>query len=164
MSKQISISNGKAYAIVDDEDFDYLNSFKWRLSAGYAKSDKSRGKKDGKRVFESYLMHRLVNRTPEGLMTDHINRNPLDNRKQNLRTATSADNQRNHPKRRGTSSIYKGVTWDRLNNKWRVSIKVNGKSYHLGRFYCEIAAACAYNFHAKKHFGEFAYLNERISA
>ncbi len=160
MTAVIPVSNGKAFALVDDEDFEFLSQFKWRLSAGYAKNDKSDGKMDGKRKFKSTLMHRLVNNTPEGCFTDHINRNPLDNRKCNLRTCTSAENQRNHGKKKiTTSSQYTGVSWDGFNKKWRSSIKAIGKSIFLGRFNCEIAAACAYNAAAKKYFGEFAGLN-----
>jgi hypothetical protein len=163
MVKLVPISNGKAYAIVDDEDFEYVSQFTWELAAGYARRTVSSRRVLGKRQQTRALMHREINRTPEGMMTDHINRNPLDNRKENLRTCTSADNQRNHGKRNiPTSSKYKGVFWDKKNNKWKASIKVYGKNFHLGRFECEEDAALAYNVAASTHFGDFAGLNTNI--
>lgn len=82
--KLINLSKNRQ-AIVDDEDFEYLNKFKW-LFAEYAVTYK-----EGKII----RMHRLVNNTPDGFVTDHINRNKLDNRKENLRSVTTKQNNQN---------------------------------------------------------------------
>jgi len=82
-TKRIGLSRG-ASAVVDADDYEYLAQFNWHLSdQGYAL-----GTINKKRV----RMHRIVNDTPDGFETDHINRNKLDNRRSNLRTATRSEN------------------------------------------------------------------------
>lgn len=162
MAKTIALANGKGEAIVDDDDYEYLSQFKWHLAEGYACHSISMGKKNGKRVFINILMHRVVNKTPEGMKTDHINRNRLDNRKENLRACTHQQNQANHAKRRGAVSKYKGVSFCKQTNKWKSAIRISGMGITIGRFSKEEDAAKAYNDNAKKFFGEFAYLNEVV--
>lgn len=67
---------------------------------------------------------------------------------------------KNMKKHLDSRSKYKGIYWDKENDKWRASICVNGKIKRLGRFVDEKEAALAYNGAAKKHHGEFAKLNE----
>ena len=159
MSKQIQLSQGKV-AIVDDEDFEYLNQWKWYAvkdgSTFYAVRNSSRLL--GKRGI--IKMHRVIMSTPEGLHVDHRNRNGLDNRKVNLRNCHSFENQMNKGKTLRNSSGFKGVSWDKGNSKWISFIRYNGKSYNLGRFDSKIDAAKAYNKAAIHYFGEFASLNE----
>jgi hypothetical protein len=74
--KKIPLTQGK-FAIVDDEDFEYLNRWKWYFApVGYA----TRGDGHGRGNRTVVYMHRVVNKTTGGLVTDHINRNKLDNR------------------------------------------------------------------------------------
>ena len=75
---------------------------------------------------------------------DHININSLDNRIENLRLATCSQNTRNQNKRKNCSSKYKGVSWDKQNNKWGAQIRINGKTKHLGSFTNEDEAYLAY--------------------
>lgn len=77
-------------------------------------------------------MHALLNKTPTGFVTDHINGNKLDNRKENLRTATSSQNGINRGKQINNTSGHKGINW--YANAWVAEIKVNQKKIHLGRF------------------------------
>ena len=152
--KEIKLTRGKV-TIVDDEDFKYLSQWKWHFNDCYAV-------RSGRKPMEgrcTLSMHRVINQTPEGYETDHINRDKLDNRKQNLRTATGQQNMYNRESYRNSSSIYKGVYWDKTHNKWRVRIKINYKFIHIGRFDCEREAALAYNRKAKEVHGEFAGLN-----
>jgi len=160
MSKIISLTQGEE-TIVDDADFEWLSQFKWRRfnrgRTGYA-----RGLVNGKRQ----CMHRLILKRhypnlPDAFMTDHINGNGLDNRRANLRPCTNRENQRNSFKRKGTSSKYKGVSWEVSKQKWRVQIRRgnNGPRY-VGYFKDEKEAARAYNVAARESFGEFARLNE----
>ena len=69
---------------------------------------------------------------------------------------------RNRRKQFGTSSKYKGVNQDKLNNKWRAQIMVNGAHETIGRFIKEIDAARAYDEAALKYFGEFAKTNKML--
>ncbi len=154
MVKEIRLSQGKV-AAVDDEDFEYLNQWKWWYSDGCAKKSVYM---NGKRKPAGAYMHRLIMNTPPGMDTDHINGNSLDNRRCNLRVCTHAENLRNKAKTKGTSK-YKGVHWHKADNKWRAQIGVDWGKLHLGNFHTEEEAALAYNEAALKHFGEFARLN-----
>jgi hypothetical protein len=105
-------------------------------------------------------MHRVVMRVNEDAMYDHINHDKLDNRKENLRLATSTQNNRNRRKRSDTTtSQYKGVSWHGRSGKWQVHIRVNGKGINLGYFILELDAAYVYDKAARYYFGEFAYTN-----
>ena len=79
-------------------------------------------------------MHRLINKTTEGFDTDHINRNKLDNRRSNLRTVTRSQNQFNRSNPLNNTSGVKGVHCDKNWKKWKVGIRVNGRSIYLGRY------------------------------
>lgn len=124
---KIKLTRGK-YVLIDSEDFEYLNQWKWYYaSPGYAARDIG-GRKNKKRI----LMHRLLNKTPNDLVTDHINHNKLDNRKSNLRTVTQRQNTYNCLLSKNNSSGTNGVHW--YKNRWVAAIKVNYKTIYLGRF------------------------------
>jgi hypothetical protein len=104
-------------------------------------------------------MHREVIDIPQGLVCDHTNHNGLDNRKTNVRPATSSQNSCNARKRTKTISRYRGVSRDASSNRYRARIKLNGRQIHLGTFDDQEQAAKAYDAAAKKYHGEFAVLN-----
>jgi hypothetical protein len=149
--KTIKLTLGKV-AIVDNDDFDKLNQWKWNCVNGYAARLVSR--KLGKRVM--IYMHREILGTPDGMECDHINSNRLDNRKQNLRICNRSQNQANRSKSSNNTSGYKGVNWHKVNQKWRAKIKINGRSKYLGCFTDIEDAAKAYEKAAIEYFGEFA--------
>jgi hypothetical protein len=156
MVKEILLSQG-TIAIVDDEDYERLSAYKWCYSStiGYAVS---REYVNGKK--RALLMHRFILDAPSDKITDHINRDKLDNRKENLRLCSRAENNRNIGIRSHNKGIYKGVYWVPTRNKWQVTIRHNKKPMYLGSFENPHEAALMYNFWAKDLFGEFAVLNE----
>ena len=117
-TKKIFLRNTGNYAIVDEEDFDMVDGFgSWYENEhGYAvKRTTSLGKKI------TIRMHALINKTPKGLVTDHINGNRLDNRKSNLRSVGQMINCWNK-KRSGVEhtkyDLPSGITYDKSRQKY----------------------------------------------
>lgn len=160
MSKYIQLTKGQQ-TLVDDEDFEYLNQWRWHTSYyGYANRRRhiKSSRKDQK--FEMIKMHRLIMGAPTGMYVDHINGDKLDNRKSNLRVCTNAQNSANQQLRAANTSGYKGVTLDKRRGKWIAQIRINYKNNFLGYFDDKIEAAQAYNRKAKEVWGEYAKINE----
>ncbi|WP_298833805.1 HNH endonuclease [uncultured Planococcus sp.] len=156
MTIEIPLTQGKV-AIIDAEDYALVSKYKWCFSSsiGYAVS---RHYVDG--IKKPLLLHRLIMNAPAHLVTDHINRIPLDNRKQNLRLCTKAENNRNMPvNRKNNKSGYKGVYFSKARSKWVANIRKDDKSIYLGIFESKNDAARMYNFWAVDMFGEYANLN-----
>jgi len=131
---KIPLSQGK-FTIIDKEDFEWLNQWKWYCNSyGYAVREKNYGVKNGKRVRKSIWMHREINKTPKGMDTDHIDRNPLNNKKSNLRTVTHGQNMFNLSKAKNNISGYKGVSWHKETQKWRAYLQINKKQKYFGLF------------------------------
>jgi uncharacterized Rmd1/YagE family protein len=155
--KGIKLTQGQ-FAIVDEEDYYYLNEFKWyfyrRRNQVYAKTCVTINKK---RVH--LLMHRLIMDASKKCV-DHINGNGLDNRKSNLRLCERHENALNRVINYNNVSGYKGVSWFKVVKKWRAQIQYKKVVYHLGCFEKRIDAAKAYNEAAIKYHGEFANLNK----
>ncbi|HEY1248826.1 MAG TPA: HNH endonuclease [Nitrososphaera sp.] len=149
---EIPLTQGKV-AFVDDDDLDLVDGYKW-----YAQRT-AEGRWYAATMIRGYvvLMHRLLMNAQDGIEVDHINGNTLDNRRENMRFATRSQNMQNARKRKGTTSKYKGVSWQR--GKWIVQIQINGKCSYLGRYSDEEEAARVYDEAAKEAFGEFASLN-----
>ena len=154
---KIPLSQDK-FAIVDEEDFERVNKYKWHLTTSdnknfYAKKTfwvNGRGK--------DIKLHRFILRFKIGQSfpaIDHINFNGLDNRKINLRIATSTQNSQHS--RRLSKHGYKGIYQN--HNKWAARIKVNKKQIRKFQFDTPKQAAEWYNKMAIKYFGEFAKLN-----
>jgi len=102
-------------------------------------------------------MHREIMGCPTKKQIDHINNDPLDNRRSNLRVCSHAENSRN---RRMSSGKLKGVLW-KSKNRWQARIRVNGNLKVLGSYLSPQDAASAYDKAAVKYFGEFANINGR---
>jgi hypothetical protein len=110
------------------------------------------------------FVHRLVasafipntNNLPQ---VDHIDMDKTNNHVSNLRFCTNQMNQYNKRSHAGSSSVYKGVYFNKQKNKWQVTIMLDGKNKHLGLFDDEQEAARKYDEYARVHHGEFARLN-----
>lgn len=157
--KEIQLTQGKV-ALVDDEDFEYLNQWKWcacKISNRFYAIRSYR--LNSKKIF--IYMHRLITNNNDSKMhTDHKNNNPLDNRRENLRICTNSQNQMNTKVQINNTSGFKGVVWNKIAKKWVAQIKLNNKLKNLGRYINPIDAARAYNAAAIKYHGEFASLNK----
>lgn len=153
--KEISLTKGK-FAIVDDDDFEYLSQWKWFINTnGYAqRTEGSRGSQ--KKIY----MHRVINETPEDMSTDHINGNRLDNRRENLRSVTLRQNKLNSSKHTRNKTGYKGVSLQKNTGKYVAYIRVNNKGITIGTYSTVEEAAKAYNRAALHFFGEYAKLND----
>lgn len=151
--------NGKGkFTMLDDEDAARLEEMGVSLYADKISKNGTyvRFSYEGKKFY----LHRFLMQPSKEKVVDHINHNPLDNRKANLRICTHLENIRNSKSRRNSSSKYKGVRWVDSRQKYRVEICYNKKRVNLGYFQKETDAALAYNAKAKELFGEFAFLND----
>ncbi len=137
------------YALVDEDDYEKVNQYRWHMSNSYAK-----GYVNGKNMMLHYFIFQKVE---EKNVIDHINRDRLDNRKDNLREATNSQNSQNITKKNNTSSVYIGVRYRKERNIFSSSCK----NVHLGNFEKEIDAAIAYDKYSYKIFGNYA-LNNRL--
>jgi hypothetical protein len=146
---EIHLTQGRV-AIVDKEDFEWAAQFKWHwvstgCRSGYAvRSVKRKGIK-----YSQYLHREITKRIaeiPDGKVVDHINRNSLDNRRENLRVVTKKENNRN---RGGVGEPYFHYRSKNKNRPWEMKIWINGKSKYLGAFESKEAGLCAWQTSTK---------------
>ncbi len=145
-------------ALIDDGDYDLISPYTWHLhliTRGRRRCGPyARGSiRLAGGTWSSVYMHKLITGWPQ---TDHRNHDGLDNQRANLRPASGGQNQANMRPRPGGTSRFKGVNWVRHAGKWRASIKVSGRTRHLGYFADEIAAAQAYEMAAVEAWGQYA--------
>lgn len=136
---------------IDKEDLEIIKPYKWFNRRGYPMAHIY---KNGKRT-SLYLARFLMN-PPKDMQVDHINGNPSDNRRVNLRICTPQQNSMNQHRVSPTTG-YRGVykKW----NGFYAGLETKGKAIHFGVYKTAKEAARAYNQGAIKYFGEFAWLN-----
>ncbi len=137
--------NKDYYCLISVEDFDKVTKFKWFLNKGktcwYARRTK-----------KPYIfLHKYLIPCGKPLVVDHINGNPLDNRRDNLQVCSQSYNVRKGIKRPNTSSKYKGVCYCKRDRNWCASIKIKNKSIHIGKYKTELEAGNAYNEYLEKN-------------
>lgn len=152
--KQIPLTQGK-FAIVDDWWYEYLMQWKWY--AQWIPETKSYRAVRRDRARGMVYMHRVVARTPDNMLCDHIHHDTLDNRESELRNVNKSQNAMNSNIRSDNTSGYKGVS--KHGRKWRAYIDKDGKRILLNSHSTPEEAARAYDKAAKEYFGEFASLN-----
>jgi hypothetical protein len=153
--KEIKLTQNMV-AMVDDEDFDYLNQFRWHTIKG------PRNVFYARRCVKPRLMHRIILKAHNGVIVDHKDRNGLNNKKSNLRLCTELQNNRNSIMHTDNKSGFKGVCFDynhRGSKQWVAQICINRKIKKIGYYSTKEAAAYAYDEAAKLYFGEFARTN-----
>jgi hypothetical protein len=144
------------FAKVDAEDFGALSKYDWYL-VSYSHTDYAVRLENG---FSIIHMHRQVMKPPDGMVVHHLNHNGKDNRRANLRIITYRQNVLSaRPQRKGCTSKYKGVYWNKDKRKWEAGLSIYRKRKLIGRFDNEEDAARAYDEAAKKYHGQYAYLN-----
>lgn len=147
---------------VDVEDYNRLCKKEWVLrESGNREKQVISMQWDAKRekIITTYLARQVMKNPPDTVVA---RREPTrqDFRKLNLVVCTRKEKERMRGKTKMEStSVYKGVCWDKVKSRWYASICVDGRRTYLGRYGTQNEAATAYNAAAKEHFGEFAYLN-----
>jgi len=162
--KRIKLTQGQ-FALVDDEDFERLNAYKWyamwnQSAKSYYAARMSPRKKGEKRHMIS--MHRYIMVAKPGEKVDHRNRNTLDNQKSNLRICTQGQNNTNVGVRTDNKSGFKGVSWHGASKRWQADICVNGNGKYIGIYSTPEEAAHAYDISAIELHGEFAVTNKSL--
>ena len=145
---------GEFELIVDDCDFNLILSNNW-----YARTYTNTEHVYFGATIQSkpVLLHREIMGHPKGLTVDHVSGDTLDNRRENLRVCTIAENLRNRKVAKHSSTGLKGVQKHR--NLYRVRISVGGRRVIVGTYKCPIEAAKAYDAAAIEHYGEFSRTN-----
>jgi hypothetical protein len=139
---------------VSEEDYEYLVSLgSW---CAELKRDKDfHAIRRGNIRMHNVIAERKFGKVPDGLVVDHIDHNPLNNVRENIRLATKSQNMWNSVKRCEGSSKLKGVSWNKNAKKFTAKICVNYKQIHLGYFASEQEASEAYNKASAIYHGKF---------
>ena len=156
--KEILLTQGKI-ALVDDEDYDRVNAFKWHTENYNNRLYAKRGILINGKLKTQRMHQFIIGENVLKLDIDHIDNNGLNNQKNNLRLCTHSQNMMNQEKQKNRSTKYKGVSFHKRDNIYQSNIRSNGKLIYLGSFISEIEAAKEYDKKAKELFGDFARLN-----
>ena len=146
--------------IIDAEDYDKIKEYRWKTDLGYVTCSVSKGGGRSRNV----RLHRIIMDAPKGMVVDHINHNPLDNRKCNLRLVSKLENAWNADHRNRNKSGRVGVSWCESERKWRAQIGVRREKIQLGSYDEFEDAVKAREAAEKKYHGEFSFVNSAALA
>ena len=149
--------------MVDDEDFEFLNQWKWhalKFKGGIVYATRTSNTFERQKGFpKNIYLHRCLLNYPKNFHIDHVDNNGLNNTRVNLRLVTHSQNQQNAKLSVKSTSKYKGVYYHKKNKRYAARIGFNHRQIHLGNFLTAIEAAKTYNKAAVKYFGSYARLN-----
>jgi hypothetical protein len=159
--REIPLTRGHV-ALVDAADYERVAAKKWATVLCHGTQPRAQHYwREGRRV-RAIGLGRFILDAPAGLVVDHINGDPLDNRRVNLRLCTQADNAMNRRKHSGQKTgrnPFKGVFPQKVGGKFFARVTCRGVDYRLGTFATAEEAARAYDAKARDLHGEFARLN-----
>jgi hypothetical protein len=158
--KQIILKSqkyGNQICYYNDLDHDVLSNYKWSLSKGRNTFYCRTNAPHPIRGTQGFGMHQLLMGFPK--CVDHKDRNGLNNTRDNLRSTSVQNNNRNATKQRNNTTGYRGVDYNKNHKSFRARVNINRKSVYCRYFKTAEEAAKAYNEAAIKYFGEFANLN-----
>jgi hypothetical protein len=154
MASTMQIKLGEKECLIDDADYELFSKYKWRVTTeNYVLTTIKR---------RTVFLHRLLFGEPAGVV-DHINSNPLDNRRCNLRFCSQSQNKFNQGKPKCYSKLaskYKGVFFHKQSNRWIAQIRKNGLRVHLITTDTEEVAGFAYDCAAELIAGKFCRHNK----
>jgi len=161
MKKSAFLYISKYRVRVDKEDLIRISAHTWRVTKGTQGRLRVVSSKRVNGKVKTFTLGYFLMNPPKGKQVYPRRFNDeLDYQKSNLIVCTLKERQRFLPKKRTqSSSVYRGVSFQKKNKKWRSGIQVDGHSINLGDFKTEAEAAKAYNKAARKHFGPNAYQN-----
>ena len=158
--REIPLTQGKV-ALVDDDDYERVNQWKWLCSRWHEKFYAARQSwNNGKPIW--IRMHRFILSVKSPDQVDHIDNDGLNNQKANLRICSQSENLWNRRAPRSNKSGFKGVHWHHKEQRYRSVIHVGRRCIYLGKYKDAKEAARAYNTAALKYHGAFAKLNEGV--
>ena len=149
------VKNGRSF-LFDEEDLCFVKAQTWTVDKdGYAVGQKAK---------RSIRFHRLIMGAEGAEVVDHINGDPSDCRKENLRIVSQHQNSMNHSLNKNSTTGYKGVCFDKRYKKYMAHIHPDRKMIFLGYFDNPVEAALAYDKAASFYYGEYANLNFKEEA
>ena len=137
--KRVPLNQGK-FSLVDDEDYGRITQQAWWFDGNYAAREEN-----GKKIY----MHRQLLGFPEEI-TDHINRDKLDNRRSNLRSVDQRLNRLNVGRRRSNTSGHTGLIWCKSTERWKAEVHVGGRA--VVRYSKDKSKAIAINKQLRKSY------------
>ena len=157
---QIPLGRTGLVALIDADDFERVGQWRW-----YTKRDKgsaceriyAAARLETPHGWRKVTLHRYIMDAQPGELVDHINHDGLDNRRANLRLATTRQNSANSPPGRRNKTGYKGVVYSK--GSWYANVTVDARTRLSGPFGSPELAALAHDRLAKELFGDFAYQN-----
>lgn len=136
MPVSIPLTKGLA-TLVDEADAELLGRYRWYAAGGKSGQRNAQTSITEAGLSRKVYLHRLLLDAPAGVDVDHINGDPLDNRRANLRLASRGENNQNqHRLRSDNGSGFRGVSWHGHNRTWRARVTVGGRetvTYHRSR-------------------------------